>query len=52
MFHGTIYIGFISYLDFIDLELVYKYIDIELITDLNSITQQIKNLKSHGGGDI
>ena len=49
---ATIYIGFIGYLDFIDLMLDSKYINIELTTDIKSITEQIENLKSHGGGDI
>ena len=49
---ATIYIGFIGYLDFMDKMLGLKYIDIELTTDLNSITQKIESLKSTGGGDI
>ena len=49
---ATIYIGFIGYLDFIDLMLDSKYINIELTKDIKSITEQIENLKSHGGGDI
>ena len=49
---ATIYIGFIGYLDFIDLMLDSKYIDIELTKDIKSIKEQIENLKSHGGGDI
>ena len=49
---ATIYIGFIGYLDFIDLMLDSKYINIELTKDIKSITEQIENLKSQGGGDI
>ena len=49
---ATIYIGFIGYLDFMDKMLGFEYIDIELTTDLNSITQKIESLKSTGGGDI
>ena len=49
---ATIYIGFIGYLDFLDKELDEEYIDIELTTDITQITEKIKNLKSHGGGDI
>ena len=49
---ATIYIGFIGYLDFMDKMLGLEYINIELTTDLNSITQKIESLKSTGGGDI
>ena len=48
---ATIYIGFIGYLDLIDLELTDEYINIGLTTEINEITDKIKNLKSHGGGD-
>ena len=49
---ATIYIGFIGYLDFMDKMLGLEYINIELTTDINSITQKIESLKSTGGGDI
>ena len=49
---ATIYIGFIGYLDHMDKMLGLEYINIELTTDLNSITQKIESLKSTGGGDI
>lgn len=48
---ATIYIGFVGYLDFVDLELGEEYINIELTTKLNLITEKIKNLKPSGGGD-
>ena len=49
---ATIYIGFIGYKDFPDLDLIGHYMDIKLTTKLNLIAEEIKNLKSNGGGDI
>ena len=48
---ANIYIGFVGYLDFVDLDLGEKYINIELTQELNLITEKIKNLKPNGGGD-
>ena len=49
---ATIYIGFIGYKDLPDLDLIGNYMDIKLTTKLNLIAEEIKNLKSNGGGDI
>ena len=49
---ATIYIGFIGYKDFPDLALSGQYMNIKLTTKLNLIAEEIKNLKSNGGGDI
>ena len=49
---ATIYIGFIGYKDICDLNLGENYLDIKLTTKLNVIAEEIKNLKSRGGGDI
>ena len=49
---ATIYIGFIGYLDFLDLQLDDEYIDIPFTTKIDEIMEKIKNLKSRGGGDI
>ena len=48
---ATIYIGFIGYKDFPDLALSGQYMNIKLTTKLNLIAEEIKNLKSNGGGD-
>lgn len=48
---ATIYIGFIGYTDFNELDLGDEYIDIELTKDKEEINQKIKDLEPHGGGD-
>ena len=48
---ATIYIGFIGYTDFNEIELGEEYIDIELTEDKEEINQKIKDLEAHGGGD-
>ena len=48
---ATIYIGFIGYKDFDDLDLGEQYIDIELTKEKEEINQKIKDLEPHGGGD-
>ena len=48
---ATIYIGFIGYTDFNELDLGEQYIDIELTKEKEEINQKIKDLEPHGGGD-
>ena len=48
---ATIYIGFIGYKDFDELDLGEQYIDIELTKEKEEINQKIKDLEPHGGGD-
>ena len=48
---ATIYIGFIGYRDFNELDLGDQYIDIELTKDKEEINQKIKDLEPYGGGD-
>ena len=47
-----IYIGFIGYKDFSDLDFGDNYINLELTNEYDSIVQNIKYLKAEGGGDI
>ena len=47
-----IYIGFIGYRDFSDLDFGESYINLELTEKYENIIQNIKYLKAEGGGDI
>ena len=49
---ATIYIGFVGYLDILDLMLDDEYINIDFTTNIDDITEKIKTLNSHGGGDV
>ena len=49
---ATIYIGFVGYLDILDLQLGDKYINIDFTTKIDDIKGKIEDLNSHGGGDI
>ena len=49
---ATIYIGFVGYKDICDLNLGENYLNIKLTTELKLIEEEIKNLKSSGGGDL
>ena len=50
---ATIYIGFIGYTDFSELDLGDEYINIDfkIKSEAKEINEKIKNLESHGGGD-
>jgi len=50
---ATIYIGFIGYTDFSELDLGDEYINIDfkIKSEAKEIDEKIKNLESHGGGD-
>lgn len=50
---ATIYIGFIGYTDFSELDLGEKYINIDFTNkkEAEEIDKEIKCLESHGGGD-
>ena len=48
---STIYIGFIGYTDFSELDFGEEYIDIDFTKNKEEINEQIKELTSHGGGD-
>lgn len=50
---ATIYIGFIGYTDFSELDLGDEYINIDfkIKSEAKEIYEKIKNLESHGGGD-
>ena len=47
-----IYIGFIGYRDFSDLDFGESYINLELTENYDNIIQNIQYLKAEGGGDI
>jgi myosin protein heavy chain len=47
-----IYLGFIGYKDFSDLDFGEKYINFDFTKDYNSIVKGIENIKIEGGGDI
>ena len=47
-----IFIGFIGYKDFSDLDFGESYINLELTENYDSITQNIQYAKADGGGDI
>ena len=49
---SLIYIGFIGYKDFRDLELGDEYTDIDLTLDYENLHEQIKSIEVDGGGDI
>ena len=48
---ATIFIGFIGYTDFSELDLDDKYIDIEFTDKKEEISEKIGDLEPHGGGD-
>ena len=48
---ATIYIGFIGYTDFSELDLDEAYIDINFTNKKEEIYEKIKNLEPNGGGD-
>lgn len=48
---SSIYIGFIGYSDFSELDFGIQYIDIDFIDKKEDIHEQIKELKPKGGGD-
>lgn len=50
---ATIYIGFIGYTDFSELDLGHEYINIDfkIKSEAKEIYEKIKNLECHGGGD-
>ena len=48
---ATIFIGFIGYTDFSELDLDEKYIDIEFTDKKEEISEKIENLEPNGGGD-
>ena len=47
-----IYLGFIGYRDFSDLDFDEEYIDLELTDDYDCIKKNIQYLDAHGGGDM
>lgn len=49
---STIYIGFIGYSDFSELDFGLEYIDIDFTIKKEDINEQIKELKPSGGGDV
>lgn len=48
---ATIFIGFIGYTDFSELDLGDQYIDIDFTDKKEEISKKIENLEPHGGGD-
>ena len=48
---ATVYTGFIGYTDFSELDLEEEYININFTKDSKEISDKIKELESHGGGD-
>ena len=48
----TIYLGFIGYKDFYDLELGDEYTDINLTRDYETVYEQIKDIEVDGGDDL
>ena len=49
---AIVYIGFIGYKDFCDLELGDEYTDIDFTLNIDDLYNQIKDLEVDGGGDI
>ena len=49
---SIIYIGFIGYKDFSDLELGDEYIDIDFTLNIDEVYNQIKDIEVDGGDDI
>ena len=49
---AIIYLGFIGYKDFCDLELGDEYLDLELTLNHDKIYNNIKDIEVDGGGDI
>ena len=49
---AVIYMGFIGYKDFSDLELGDEYTDIDFTVNIDDLYEQIKDLEADGGGDI
>lgn len=49
---AIIYMGFIGYKDFCDLEYGDEYTDIDFTLNINDLYNQIKDLEVDGGGDI
>ena len=47
-----IYLGFIGYKDFTDLDFGDEYVNLQFTNDYNAIKNQIEPLKAQGGGDI
>ena len=47
-----IYLGFIGYKDFTDLDFGDEYVNLEFTNDYKAIKNQIEPLKAQGGGDI
>ena len=47
-----IYLGFIGYKDFTDLDFGDEYVNLGFTTDYEAIKKQIEPLKAQGGGDI
>ena len=47
-----IYLGFIGYRDYIDLDFGDEYINLELTINYEEIKQKIEKLNASGGGDI
>ena len=47
-----IYLGFIGYRDFTDLDFGYEYVNLDLTTDYEAIKKEIEPLRAQGGGDI
>ena len=47
-----LYLGFIGYKDFNDLDLGEEYINIDFTTDYEYIRKNIEFVKAQGGGDI
>ena len=47
-----IYLGFIGYKDFTDLDFGDEYVNLEFTTDYEAIKNKIAPLKAQGGGDI
>ena len=48
---ATVYTGFIGYTDFSELDLEEEYININFTKEGKEISDKIKELESHGGGD-
>ena len=48
---ASIFIGFIGYTDFLELDLGEEYIDIDFTGKKEEIYEKIRNLYPHGGGD-